>query len=120
MAFLPLADATQNDLQGLLNDVPGPSRRGVKRSIADVATDREMGMPPASLQKRRRLKGKQKTEVRFTTPLNSLCAPQAIHVASQGPQDDFDTPLSAMAGPPQEPLDPVEPSDEQLQVGPHT
>ena len=63
---------------------------------------------------------KQKTEVLFTTPLSSLCAPQAKHVASQGPQDDFDTPLSAIAGPPQEPLDAVEPSDEQLQVGLHT
>ena len=120
MAFLPLADTTRNDLQELLRDVPGPCQRGVKRSREDVASDRDIGIPQASLQKKRRLMGKQKTTLQFTTPLGSLCAPQAKHVASQGPQDDFDLPLSAMAGPPQEPLDPPEPSDEQLQVGPQT
>ena len=120
MEFLPLADVTAHDTMGLLDDVPGPCRRQVKRSIAEVATDLGDGFPQPSVRKQRRLTWKQKTVVEFTTPLRILCPPLSDRVPSLDPQDDFDLSLREMAGPPQEPLDPPEPSDEQLQVGSHT
>ena len=114
-AILPLGDPVIANVEPALLEIPGPCRAAGRKRTADEAVG-DADVEIVSVRPPRRLRGKQKADVSLDTPLSSITAGVELPVPSQGQGDDFDTLLSDIGGSQQVPLDPVEPSDEQLQV----
>lgn len=111
-AILPAHTLAQdNDVQ-LVMEMPGPCRASRNRAAKDLP-DADMQRPQ---KVQRRIRGKQKTVIQWDTPLNSIGASEMNPSATPDAVDDFHLPLTDIGGNEEEPLDAVEPTEEELQV----